>query len=174
MWLQTQLYRHSVAIATILPYAAPMQNSAAPKSTAAWAALLTVHAVVVDAIEARLKAAQLPPLAWYDVLWALERAPDTRLRMAELAERLVVSRYNVTRLIDRLEAARLVEREPALDDARGAYAVLSAAGKATRRRMWPVYAGAIDELFLCHLSAREKQTLEAALGKVLAARRSRR
>ena len=145
-----------------------MKDSATPPLTAAWAALLTVHAVVVDAIEARLKGAGLPPLAWYDVLWALERAPGVRLRMAELAERLVVSRYNVTRLIDRLEAASLVAREPTPDDARGACAVLTPAGKAMRRRIWPVYGAAIDEFFLRHLSAREKRTLETALGKVLA------
>jgi len=146
-----------------------MKESPAPTSTAAWAKLLTVQAAVVDAIEARLKAAALPPLAWYDVLWALERAPDMRLRMAELALRLVVSRYNVTRLVDRLVAAGLVERKAADDDARGAFAVITAAGKAMRRRMWPVYGAAIDELFLRHLSARDRQALEDALTKVLAA-----
>jgi DNA-binding MarR family transcriptional regulator len=137
-------------------------------STAAWAKLLTVQAVLVEAIEAKLKAARLPPLAWYDVLWALERAPGARLRMAELADRLVVSRYNVTRLVDRLQDAGLVEREPAPDDARGAYAALTTAGRSMRRRMWSVYGGAIDELFLRHMSARERDALEAALGKVLA------
>jgi DNA-binding MarR family transcriptional regulator len=146
-----------------------MKESPAPTSTAAWAKLLTVHAVVLDAIEARLKAAGLPPLAWYDVLWALERAPQMRLRMAELALRLVVSRYNVTRLVDRLEAAGLVERHAADDDARGAYAVLTPAGRAMRRRIWPVYGTAIDELFLRHLPARDRQAIEDALGRVLAA-----
>lgn len=151
-----------------------MKESPAAASTAAWARLLTVRSVVVEAIEARLKAARLPPLAWYDVLWALERAPDMRLRMAELALRLVVSRYNVTRLVDRLVAAGLVERTAAADDARGAYAVLTTAGKAMRRRIWPVYGAAIDELFLRHLSARDRHALEEALGKVLAASTSER
>lgn len=136
-----------------------------------WAKLLTVHAVVVDAIEARLEAAGLPPLAWYDVLWALEQAPQMRLRMAGLAQRLVVTRYNVTRLVDRLEAAGLVAREAAQDDARGAYAALTASGKAMRRKMWPVYGRAIDELFGRHLSAGERDAIDSALGKVLAASR---
>jgi DNA-binding MarR family transcriptional regulator len=148
-----------------------MKGSRDALSTAAWAKFLTVHAVVVDAIEARLKAARLPPLAWYDVLWALERAPDGRLRMADLADRLVVSRYNVTRLVDRLQDAGLVEREPAPDDARGAYAVLTPAGKSMRRRMWPIYGAAINELFQRHMSAGERDALESTLGKVLAGNR---
>jgi DNA-binding MarR family transcriptional regulator len=148
-----------------------VQSADTKRSTEAWAKLLTVHAVVVDAVEARLKAARLPPLAWYDVLWALERAPGGRLRMAELAERLVVTRYNVTRLVDRMQDAGLVAREPAADDARGAFAVVTGTGRTMRRRMWTVYGKAIDELFLRHIGARERDALDAVLGKVLAGNR---
>jgi DNA-binding MarR family transcriptional regulator len=88
--------------------------------------------------------------------------------MAELADRLVVSRYNVTRLVDRLGDEGLVAREPAPDDARGAFAVLTPAGRAMRRKMWPVYGAAIDELFTRHLSAAERKAMEAAFAKVLA------
>ena len=76
----------------------------------AWSLFLTAHALVVEEIEKRLSAAGLPPLAWYDALWALERAPDGTARMFEMAERMVIARYNLTRLMDRIEAAGLVER----------------------------------------------------------------
>jgi len=57
----------------------------------AWAVFLTAHAVLVGAVEARLAKAGLPPLAWYDLLWALERAGDGRRRMHELADLVVLS-----------------------------------------------------------------------------------
>ena len=72
-----------------------------------WALFLTTHAVLLERIETQLAQAGLPPLAWYDVLWGLERAPEQRLRMSELAEKVVLSRSNLTRLADRLaDAAR--------------------------------------------------------------------
>src|SRR5262245_16656275 len=104
-----------------------------------WPLFLAAHAVLVDEIEARLAAVQLPPLTWYDVLWSLEQAPVQRLRMSELARKVVLSRSNLTRLVDRLEEAGLVARERSGEDRRGAYAVLTEQGRATRRRMWPPY-----------------------------------
>ena len=84
----------------------------------AWRAVLNAHTAVVAHSEAALAAGGLPPLAWYDVLWALRRAPGRRLRMAELAESLTISRGGLTKLADRLEAAGLLRREPAADDGR--------------------------------------------------------
>jgi DNA-binding MarR family transcriptional regulator len=68
----------------------------------AWAVFLTTHAVLVGAVEARLAKADLPPFSWYDLLWALERADDGRRRMHELADLDVLSRSNLTRIIDRM------------------------------------------------------------------------
>lgn len=132
-----------------------------------WALWLTTHAVLVEEIEARLAAAGLPPLAWYDVLWALERAGERRLRMRELADRTVISRSNLTRLVDRLVAAGLVERERDEDDRRGAFAVLTADGKAMRRKMWPVYAAAIKELFEDRIGEREALQMGDSLRGIL-------
>ncbi len=133
----------------------------------AWALFLTVHAVVVSRIEQRLRAAHLPELAWYDVLWALERAPENRLRMHELAEMTVISRSNLTRLVDRLEAAGLVTRDRDCADRRGAYAVLTAAGRAKRQKIWPVYSMAIESLFDAYMSAAESVVMRKALMRVL-------
>ena len=140
-----------------------------PRS-AAWAALLTAHATLLEAIEKRLAAAGLPPLAWYDVLWELEKADGAKLRMHELAHRVVVSRSNVTRLADRLEAAGLITREACADDRRGAYCVLTVAGRMMRRRMWPVYASEIEALWSSHLTRSEGRVIAEALRRVAAAR----
>jgi len=136
-----------------------------------WPLFLTAHAVLVERIESRLAQAGLPPLAWYDVLWGLERAPDQRLRMSELAEKVVLSRSNLTRLVDRLEDAGLVERERSEEDRRGAYAVLTESGRAVRRSMWPVYAQGIKELFESQLGDEEAAAMGAMLRRLLAAAR---
>jgi DNA-binding MarR family transcriptional regulator len=108
------------------------------KRQSAWPALLTVRALIVDEVERRLAEAGLPELAWYDVLWALERAPAGQLRMHELASQTVITRSNITRLVDRLEAAGLVARERDGEDRRGAFALLTTAGRRTRKQMWKV------------------------------------
>ena len=132
-----------------------------------WPLFLTTHAVLVARIEARLSEAGLPPLLWYDVLWALDRAPGHRLRMSELAETAVLSRSNLTRLVDRLESAGLVERARAEADRRGAFAVGTPEGMAMRRKMWPVYSKAIKELFEDHIDDGEAPRIGAALRRVL-------
>ena len=139
--------------------------------TSAWPALLTAHALVIEAIEKRLTEAALPELAWYDVLWALEQAPSGRLRMHELASAPVITRSNMTRLIDRLETAGLVARARDGEDRRGAFALLTPAGRAMRARMWKVYGPAIAELFDVHLSESESAALRACLLRVVAAAR---
>jgi DNA-binding MarR family transcriptional regulator len=139
----------------------------------AWAVLLTAHATLIERVEAALAAAGLPPLAWYDVLWELEKA-DGRLRMRELGERVVLSKSNVSRLADRLEAAGLVERRDAADDGRGYDLALTRAGRAMRKRIWPVYEAQIEALFSRHLSLEEARALGEALGRTVKAARAAR
>ena len=141
-----------------------------PKSHA-WAVLLTAHATLIGKIEAALAEAKLPPLDWYDVLWELEKAEDGKLRMHELARRIVLSRSNLTRLADRLENARLIERRDTLHDRRGYHCVITRAGLAMRRKMWPVYKTEIERLFSKHISADEARTIGEALARAVRAAR---
>lgn len=129
-----------------------------PKSRA-WGLFLFTHTVLLERIEAGLSAANLPPLAWYDVLWELEKAADGRLRMHELAERIVLPRYNLTRLADRLEEAAVLQRQECLDDRRGYFLVITPAGKDLRRTMWAIYAAQIDALFARHLTLAQAREL---------------
>ena len=138
---------------------------------AVWPLFLTAHAVLVERVETRLAEAGQPPLAWYDVLWALERAEGGRVRLSELAERIVLSRSNMTRLIDRLEQAGLVGRERSQEDGRGSYAILTPAGKEQRAKMWPVYRAAISTLFETHLQPAEARVMNLVLRRILVAAR---
>ena len=95
---------------------------------AVWREFLEAHAIVVGALEAELDAERDLPLAWYDVLVSLAEAPERRLRMQDLAGRVLFSRSGLTRLLDRMVSAGLVRRERCDDDRRGTFAVLTAAG----------------------------------------------
>jgi DNA-binding MarR family transcriptional regulator len=139
---------------------------------AAWRALLTAHAAVIDRIERELAAADVVPLGWYDVLLALAEAPEHRLRLHELARAVVLSRSGLTRLVDRIEAAGLLRRERATADRRGAFAVLTDAGLAALRAAWPVYAQGITRHFARYLGAGEAHTLTTLFARILAAARA--
>jgi DNA-binding MarR family transcriptional regulator len=122
----------------------PLQD----EDVATWRAFLEAHAALLRAVERDLAHAGLPPAGWYDVLLPLYEADGRRLRMAELAERVLISRTGLTRLVDRVEAAGLLRREPVPGDRRGTYVVLTAAGRGMLRRMWKVYARTIQEQFV--------------------------
>jgi DNA-binding MarR family transcriptional regulator len=139
----------------------------------AWRALLNAHAAVIACVEEALASAELPPLAWYDVLWAVRRAPGKQVRMAELAEGLTLSRGGITKLVDRLESAGLLRRERAEDDGRGYYAVLTDDGEQMLRRMWPVYARVLRGTFVDALSEAEAGAISAGLERAKAAAAAR-
>jgi DNA-binding MarR family transcriptional regulator len=147
-----------------------MTKDTEPKSHA-WAVLLTAHATLTEKIEAALAGAKLPPLGWYDVLWELEKAEGGKLRMHELARRIVLSRSNLSRLADRLENAKLIEREDTPHDRRGYHCVITRAGLAMRRKMWPVYKAEIERLFSKHITVDEARTIGDALARAVKAAR---
>ncbi|HZG93485.1 MAG TPA: MarR family transcriptional regulator [Mycobacteriales bacterium] len=94
----------------------------------AWRSFLRAHARVTRALEAELVAEHNLSLAEYDVLVNLTQAPDRRLRMTDLAARVLISRSGLTRLVDRMERAGMVERVSCPSDARGTFAALTDAG----------------------------------------------
>jgi len=132
----------------------------------AWRGVLYAHASVVARVEEALADAELPPLSWYDVLWALRSATGRRRRMSELAASLTISRGGLTKLADRLQAAGLLRRERAEHDGRGAFASLTEAGDEMLRRMWPVYARVLRETWVDALSADEATVIAEGLDRV--------
>jgi len=134
----------------------------------AWGRLLRLHAEVVARIEADLHQHGLIPLTWYDVLLALENAPRHRLRLSEVAEKIVLSRSALTRSAARLIEEGYLRREPCAEDERGAYAILTKKGKEALARARPVYWAAIRKYFAAALSDDETRTLEGILGRIVA------
>jgi DNA-binding MarR family transcriptional regulator len=132
-----------------------------------WRRFLHAHAVTLRALEQELTADAGLPLAWYDVLLQLAEAPGRRLRMAELAERVELSRSGLTRLVDRLVGAGLVSREPSADDARGTYTVLLPAGLDRLRRAAPGHLAAVQRHFLARFSDAELRALDGLLQHVV-------
>ncbi|HEY7480779.1 MAG TPA: MarR family transcriptional regulator [Gemmatimonadales bacterium] len=144
-----------------------MADRPAPEHVAAWRALLTAHADLTERIDGALRHAGVIPLRWYDALLCLYEAPERRLRLAEMARAALLSRSGLSRLVDRLEAAGLLTREPCEDDARGAYAVLTPDGLQALRRCWKVYGPQIEALVGRRLTAGEARRLRKLLGRLL-------
>jgi DNA-binding MarR family transcriptional regulator len=109
----------------------------------AWARLVKAQHKVLGAVEADLRKAGFPPLAWYDVLLELRRE-EKGLRQLEIEGRLLLAQHNVSRLVDRLEKANLARRSPAAEDGRGQLVTITEEGRGLLRRMWPVYRQAIE------------------------------
>jgi DNA-binding MarR family transcriptional regulator len=133
---------------------------------AVWRRFLRAHTVVVRELERELEQDASMPLAWYDVLLTLARARDRRLRMAQLADRVMLSRSGLTRLIDRLEREGLVRREPSPDDARGTYTVLEPAGLRRLREAVPGHLAAVQQHWLAHFSDDELRSLDELFARI--------
>ena len=132
-------------------------------AAAAWGALLRVHAGLVPVMDRTLRTEAGLPLAWYDVLLELAAAPNQRLRMSELGERVVLSRTRVSRLVDELAGAGLVQRDANPDDGRSSFAVLTPVGRAAYRRAAPIYLRTIARHFAAGLTGAELETIADAL-----------
>jgi len=139
-----------------------------PDETAinAWARLVRARQLVLDNIEADLKAAGLPPLRWYDVLLELHRAGAAGMRQFEIGAAILLTKHNLSRLLDRLENEGLLARYACEEDGRGARVRITPQGRALLKRMWAVYGPAIGRHFSEHFSARETEQLAALLGRV--------
>jgi DNA-binding MarR family transcriptional regulator len=133
----------------------------------AWVAFLQAYAVVTRRLEAELSAERRLSLADYDALVQLAVADDRRLRMSELADRVVLSRSGVSRLVDRLVADGLVERRACPTDARGSWAELTPTGLQRLREAAPVHLRGIDAHFLAPIAEEDREGLVRALEAVV-------
>lgn len=133
----------------------------------AWARLVTASQVVLSAVEADLKAAGFPPLAWYDLLLELERAGGTGLRPFELERKTLLVQYNLSRLVERLAKAGYLARRPCPEDGRGSLLTITRSGRTLLRRMWPAYGAAIEAHVGRRLPQQEADQLGRLLGKLI-------
>ena len=144
-----------------------MSDKPAEATIRAWARLMKAQHRALGSVEGALKAAGLPPLAWYDVLLETERAGRDGMRPFELERAMLLAQYNLSRLIDRMTAADYVERRPCADDGRGYLIAITEAGRVLRRRMWPVYARAMEAAVGRRLSVKQATALGDLLGHLI-------
>lgn len=144
-------------------------NGAAPPRTPhgeAWGALTRTHAAVTGRLQEALAQGDYPPLPWYEVLATVAEAPEERMRMGDLAEILVITRGGLTKLVDRLVKAGLLERTFCETDRRVSYATLLPAGRDLLAEMRPVIVGELEVAFSANLSERQADQLREMLDRV--------
>ncbi len=134
----------------------------------AWRAFLHAHVAVMHELESQLVSRRGMTLAEYDALVQLAGAPGAHLRMGDLAERVLLSRSGLTRLVDRLAAQGLVRREHCGSDARGSYAALTREGVRQLREAMPVHMAGIAELFMDVVDDADAEAIERAMTAVAA------
>ncbi len=132
----------------------------------AWGALARTHAAVSQRLQEALAQGDYPPLPWYEVLATVAEAPDQRMRMGDLAEALVITRGGLTKLVDRLVKAGLLERTFCETDRRVSYATLLPAGFRMLEDMRPVIVGELELAFSANLSITQANELRDTLDSV--------
>jgi DNA-binding MarR family transcriptional regulator len=131
-----------------------------------WRALQWAHTVILRKLERELEEEGLP-LTWFDVLIHLAEAKDGQLRMQDLAGSTVMSPSGLTRLVDRMEKSGYVTRERTAADRRGAYAVITPAGRAELDRVWPLHQRGIEHYFNENVDDANIPALYATLSRII-------
>jgi DNA-binding MarR family transcriptional regulator len=139
--MQLHLLRYSAADNMDLA----MKRKPSNEVTAAWIRLMRVQSRVLGCVEQDLKKAGFPPLAWYDALLELSRAPSGELRPVELEKQMLIPQYSTSRLIDRLVDEGLAARRECEIDKRGQFVEITEAGRELQKKMWNSYSAAIEK-----------------------------
>ena len=129
----------------------------------AWRGVLFASAKVLRIAERDLVEREGFPMSWLDVLAQLYDAPGNGLRMQELEERSLFTRSGLTRLVDRIEAAGLVRREPVPGDRRGVRIVLTPEGRRRHDAAFVEHLRVIEREFGGRLTPPEQQAVADAL-----------
>lgn len=139
----------------------------------AWLGFVQASVLVADELERALQEEHGLSLAEYEVLAFLSAEPGWRLRMSDLAERVLLTRSRLTHTVDRLEHAGLVERVACETDRRGSYAALTDAGMEVLREAAPAHVAQVRETLIDRLTTDEIVSLAAAMARVVGDRGAR-
>jgi DNA-binding MarR family transcriptional regulator len=121
--------------------------------------MLRTHAALTRQLDAELAREHKLPLSSYEVLLYLADAPEGRMRMAELADSVLLSRSGLTRLVDRLEREGLLKRKPCESDARGFFAEITPKGRRLFDAARRTHLEGVRGLFLSRFSRDELRAL---------------
>jgi DNA-binding MarR family transcriptional regulator len=103
---------------------------------------------------------------WFGILLRLARTPDHRLRMSDLAAQTSLSASGLTRAVDRMEAAGLVERQACPSDRRGQECVLTEDGKRRVLTALPGHLAQVTEAFETAFTPRELEQFTTLMRKL--------
>lgn len=137
----------------------------------AWRGYLQSHASILRELDASLLAEHGMTARDYEVLLYLAQSDERRLPMSALAERTMLTRSGITRLVDGLVEEGLVERRACENDARVSYARLTDAGLTKLRSAGDTHVASIERLFLTHYTPAELEQLAEFLGRLPGAHR---
>jgi DNA-binding MarR family transcriptional regulator len=133
---------------------------------AAWRGMLRAHAELTKELDAELAREHRLPLSSYEVLLYLADAPEGRMRMAELADSVLLSRSGLTRLVDRLQREGLLKRERCKSDARGYFAEITPKGRRLFDAARRTHLDGVRALFLSRFSREELRAMGALWQKL--------
>ena len=159
-----------VALATTRIYHWKVSNPDDQAATrAAFPVFLRAGALLVERLDRQLQVSVGIHLTWYEVLAQLSSAKGGRMPMKQLADSVMLSKSGITRLVDRMERAGLVERHSCSNDGRVCFARLTRRGLAVLQTARPVAAQGVEEHFARHLTGDEARVMTTALQRVLEA-----
>lgn len=154
-----------------------MRTQSIPRSTRrlseveirAWEAFLLAHAATTRAIEREAGARLGLPLGEHHLLVQLARAPEVGLRPTDLAKRSLLTKSGLTRAIERLVDAGLVQRSGCPTDARSYFVGLTPKGRRAVVRAAPSHVRSIAAHFADLLSPTEREMLTSVMERIAAA-----
>lgn len=136
-----------------------MRTASEPRWMPAWLALIRTHTRLWEQVEAQMRRDNGLTMARYDVLVHLDMAGG-RLGLTELAAAILLSQSGLSKLLDRMESADLVRRDPDPHDGRASFATITPRGRSLARRardnhhefLWRTFAAALDDADLADLA----------------------
>lgn len=134
---------------------------------ASWIMLSRAYIRSAECIARRAEGEGALPMDWFEVLMALEGVPESCLPVGALGQHVGLTRSGLTRLVDRIEAAGLVERSLSLTDRRVFNTVLTDEGREACKKSLPIYARAVARCFGDRYTLEEGQQLSALLSRQL-------
>ncbi len=132
----------------------------------AWRAFVTTSVRLFEQLDRELKAEHGLTHDDYAILVNLSESPGQRMRMTELASRVLESKSRLSHHVGRLETEGLVRRESCPNDLRGLFAVLTPAGRQLLRQAAPSHVRSVRKHFIDHLDRSQLRSVADALETV--------
>jgi DNA-binding MarR family transcriptional regulator len=137
-----------------------------PGEQEVWRSFLDVSRLLFEQLGRQLGDDSDMSLPEYEILVQLSEAPRRRLRMSELADRVVSSRSRITHTVGRMQERGLVVREACVDDGRGVECVLTEEGFKVLEAVAPGHVETVRAIMFAPLTPDDVTALGAALSKV--------